>query len=266
MLSKEIRNALYKIPGIHKLSWRLVDFNNYIFYSRWEKQHNVHEYWNKIKEERKSDRCFIIGNGPSICKDDLEKLANEDCFVSNKFCYGYNLITWRPKYYVVQDRYALTTEELNNIDASHCLFGSYVWRKNKINNERAWCIPTRRALSPTGIRFGNSIENDLVSAYTVTFTIIQIAYYLGYKEIYLLGIDHDFPLIHDDYGRVIFDNKKRHHFFEDSSIGMMNIEGATNAYYCAELFAKEHNIEIKNCTRGGKLEVFHREMLEEVLK
>lgn len=266
LVSKETRQKIYKIPGARKLAWIIVDLNNRRYYNSWAKEHDIKRFWANLKKDRRKERCFIIGNGPSICKEDLAKLGNEDCFVSNRFCYGYDMIEWRPKYYVVQDIYALSASELNNLEASYCLFGSYVWRKNTIKKDNAWCIPTRRALSVNKIRFGSSLEDEIVSAYTVTFTIMQIAYYLGYKEVYLLGIDHKFPCVHDDKGNIISNTEERAHFFNEKSTEMINIEGMTNAYICAEKFAKQHDFHIYNCTRGGKLEVFQRKSLEEVLR
>lgn len=43
------------------------------------------------------------------------------------------------------------------------------------------------------------------------------------------------------------------------------INEITNAFYSAKEYAKSHNILIKNVTRGGKLELFGRKNLEDIL-
>ena len=86
---------------------------------------------------------------------------------------------------------------------------------------------------------------------------------MGFKEIYLLGIDHNFAIQRKRNGEIItndiqnhfsaeYDSSKNRHFIE------MDIDLATSAYECARVYAEKNNIKIKNATRGGNLEVFER--------
>ena len=45
-----------------------------------------------------------------------------------------------------------------------------------------------------------------------------------------------------------------------------NIDGVSKAYKSAYIFCKEKGITIKNATRGGKLEIFDRVNLEDILQ
>ena len=43
-----------------------------------------------LKNKFKNKRCFIVGNGPSLTVQDLDRLVGEDCFAANlifKICF-----------------------------------------------------------------------------------------------------------------------------------------------------------------------------------
>ena len=83
---------------------------------------------------------------------------------------------------------------------------------------------------------------------TVTYSAMQLAVYMGFKEIYLLGCDCDYS------------GEKQH--FMDYGLKTETADNpeskAIAAYTTAKNYADEHGIKIYNATRGGKLEVFER--------
>ena len=58
----------------------------------------------KYKNIHKGQRCFIIGTGPSLSVEDLEKLKGEITFGSNRIFEIYSQTDWRPTYYMNQDK------------------------------------------------------------------------------------------------------------------------------------------------------------------
>lgn len=265
-MKAELRQKIVKVPLIHNLSWHIVNVGNAIFYAEWEKKNETKKVWNILIHERKKDECFIIGNGPSLSVNDLILLKEKDCFVSNGFYKIQNRLNFCPKYYVVQDRYCMDDKTINQIKAEHILIGDYFWRTHNISAYNAFCFPTKRSIGKESISFGN-FYSKITDAYTVTFSIMQIAIALGYKKLYLLGLDHDYPFTYDVKGNVVQNFEVKSHFYgeEQDNASICNVEGMTKAYICAKRYANEHGIEIINCTRGGKLEVFPRKVLEDVL-
>ena len=79
---------------------------------------------------------------------------------------------------------------------------------------------------------------------------------MGFKKIYLLGCDCNY-------------NQSKTHFIEygykDGKI-MFAADKIIQAHIAFKKFADAQGIEVINCTRGGNLEVYPRETLEEVLK
>ena len=54
--------------------------------------------------------------------------------------------------------------------------------------------------------------------YTVTFTALQLAFYMGFKEIVLLGIDFTYPVARNGAGKKIeTGDKVEVHFYQESA-------------------------------------------------
>jgi hypothetical protein len=214
----------------------------------------------KLKNIAKKNRCFIVATGPSLTIEDLEKLKNEDCFSMNSIVLLFDKTDWRPTYYGIQDPFVYEKIKQNVDEASikYKLFGhrlskyklpknSYVFPHNLLNHK----IPHR----PYNSKFSNDIYSEVYDGYSITYSLVQIAVYMGYKEIYLIGADTNYK-------------KGKQHIVEHGVVDA-NYSDAGNkmieAYKVAKKFADENQIEIYNATRGGMLEVFPRVDLDELL-
>ena len=88
----------------------------------------------------------------------------------------------------------------------------------------------------------------------VTYDAIQIAVYLGFKEIYLLGVDFSFCKDYKDKSNHFVEN----YYNKNSKTTVVTENEQLKAYQKAKQYAETHGIKIYNATRGGKLEVFER--------
>lgn len=212
----------------------------------------------KYKNIHEGESCFIIGNGPSLRADDLEKLRKNNviCFASNGIYNIYSQTNWRPNYYTIIDILALTRfqEGILAMEAENCFLAdcSYVegYRGKGVN-----LFTVKNYLSQNSeFEFSDDISKYIVSGKTVTYAMFQIACFMGFKIIYLLGVDWT-------GGKGT--NKKRFDFYDKGKpsvdIGMFDlIEEERNAYLSAQKYAESKGIKIYNATRGGELEVFKR--------
>ena len=57
-------------------------------------------FLNKYKNIHKGERCFIIGNGPSLNKTDVSKLKNEYCFGMNRIYLAFPEWGFETSYFV----------------------------------------------------------------------------------------------------------------------------------------------------------------------
>lgn len=212
-------------------------------------------------------RCFIIGNGPSLRADDLSTLHvhGEITFAFNRIFQIFDKTQWRPTYFLSQDNLALSTSamEMSAIPA----------KAKFIPVEAKWYqgISIKDAsyfhLVPNDERdyhlFSEDIPSRIYNSTTVAYTAIQLAVWMGFKEIYLIGTDHHFHTTRDRYGKIHIDTNAKDYFADDynkkrNGEWLPNVDASTMAFESARDYAEARGIKIYNATRGGKLEVFER--------
>ncbi len=225
-----------------------------------KKMKQSYEYITTLKNAHYGKRCFIIGNGPSLKLEDLSKLKKEICFGSHCIFEIFDKTDWRPTYYCAQD-YKLIKKQKNNIsykvDSEKFIASSeytmYPYIKDahyvKINNKKFY---------PELPLFSEDISEMFYGGWTVTYMAIQIAAYMGFKSIYLLGIDHNYSVTLNPDGSLSKQNLQDHFSENDRITNVPQLYKSTLAYEAARQYADAHGIKIYNATRGGKLEVFER--------
>lgn len=233
-------------------------------------KNNVEEF-RKLKGKYAGKRCFIVGNGPSLTVEDLEKLKGEITFGSNRIFTIYGKTDWRPTFYANQDQVVLENMlgELNDtVSQSELSFMSahnYNVCGEQLKDLKNVLWMAKRFLPPHNNRYGFSSDasKEVIEGLTITYTCMQIAAYMGFSEIYLLGIDHNYPIEIDDDGNIIKNDDSVKAYFGDAMVSMSDINlpkvvEMTRAYISAEKYSKENGFRIYNATRGGKLEAFER--------
>ena len=119
-----IRKIIYKFSFIHNMCIKYVQNKNLKFYRKiCKKKKGIAEI--SLKNKFKNKRCFIVGNGPSLTVQDLDRLVGEDCFAANLIFKIFDKTKWRPKFYCIQDRYARIGEFLDKTDLEYIFVGSY---------------------------------------------------------------------------------------------------------------------------------------------
>lgn len=220
----------------------------------------------KLKDTHLGETCFIIGNGPSLSVDDLESL-----YKNNALSFGFNRIflmfdktNWRPNFYVSQDEKMLYAcqDRVNNFELDFKfipLINKY-YHNISINGATYFNLRQPNQQSPI---FSDSVDSYIGNSNTVAFSAAQIAVYMGFKKIYLLGVDHNFAVYKNDKGEIINDENVKDYFTDEynkdkENLYIPNLDASTRAFVSMKKYCDEHGIEVYNATRGGKLEVFPR--------
>ena len=210
-------------------------------------------------------RCFIIGNGPSLTVEDLETIHkhNDVSFSSNKIYKLFDKTSWRPTYYATCDT-KLYNNFKNEIDALDLIkfFPLDIFDKCIKERMKNVFVFSRLPFQFFGNkpRFNPNLLGRLSEGGTVTFHQLQIAVAMGFKEIYLIGIDFNFSWGIGPDGKYFENPSVKDHFDADKSKldVMPNLYYNLQAYKAAKKYAEINNVKIYNATRGGKLEVFPR--------
>ena len=231
----------------------IFDFRNTI--SRYRNE-SIKQYKNK----HVGKRCFIVATGPSVTIQDLDKLHehSEDCFGVNRIYLAFENTKWRPKYFVMTDYQLIKefAEDIKTCEAEVKFIGDtakeFWMNKNDANIVRMHDHVLE--YYPHLPKFSNNVECGVYSGRSVVYSCLQLACYMGYKEIYLIGTDHNYTSNQKD---------TVNHFHKDYYKGRSNPnnyfkEKVELAFMAARKYAEENGIKIYNATRGGKLEVFER--------
>ena len=234
------------------------------------------EYIRRYKGKYEGKRCFIIGNGPSLSAVDLDSIKGEISFACNRIYNIFDKTIWRPTFYVCADRVVLF-DEIDNIKKLDGPVKFVSTRAKKYGRTKQDKLHYFLMSGPFEINLYNRIQDGVstdCSRYlsitqTVACNMLELAMYMGFKEIYLLGVDHNYPISIDKNGNRIVDESIKSHFegggSKEKSIHVIFTDATTACYKVCEDYARGHGIKIYNATRGGKLEVFERIELERVL-
>lgn len=236
----------------------------------------------RFKEMHKERRCFIIGNGPSLKKQNLLPLEKELTFVMNAF-WKHPIISpkWQPTYYCFAD--SLYFDGSPNSLNFFKKLGKKIKESIYFTSLEGKNIIEKHHLLPKGktnyVTFGsaeNIEEIDLTSlipsVQSTSQLAIEVAIYMGCTPIYLLGMDHDW-LSHRGLDK---------HFYPGETInghsGVINDLSTTsykselesclrlwNIYEDLREMAKLKGIQIFNASESGFLDVFERKKYETVV-
>jgi hypothetical protein len=219
------------------------------------------------------ERCFIIGNGPSLNRHDLSLLRSEYSFGVNSFYYKTRETGFRPTFYVVEDS-SVMKENLQEIKAYYAPFkffptvykrlhpktpNTFFFKMNRGFYERSspnYCVP----------RFSTDATRELYCGQSVTYINLQLAYYLGFTEVYLIGMDFSYviPESHQRTGDVLLsDTDDPNHFHKDyfgkgKTWKDPKLDRVAMNYRMAKLAYECTGRKIFNATKGGNLDIFER--------
>lgn len=236
------------------------------------------------KKHSNLDRCFVIGNGPSLKIDDLNRLKNETTFASNSIYALYESTSWRPTYYCAWDPVFCTQmmsdkENLKKImNGCKAAFTSVVGEGFKFRDDKEFqnlyfVSSINKIDTNTNLPFfSDDCSEEVYASGTITYCMLQLAAYMGFKIIYLLGMDCTFSHERKQNGEIHINNMQNHMTEiekEEDKFSktikdkygynyIADIDMLINGYIAAKKYSETHDIKIYNATRGGKLEVFDR--------
>ena len=228
-----------------------------------KKYHNIH----------KGEKCVIVGNGPSLRVEDLEKLYTLEIptFACNRIYKIFPETCWRPTFFFITDELLLEgyKDELDGVPADHRFFPESF--RNKLNNGVFFYPGPEYYDYEKESRFSLDASKGVYGGGTVTYEMMQFAYYMGFSEIYLIGVDFSYAVNNPLNSQTYSFEGENNYFIKDylkpgEVAAIPNINANLLAYHAAREAASENGFSIYNATRGGKLEVFQRVDLDELFR
>lgn len=219
-----------------------------------------------LKGAYRGKRCFITCTGPSLTIKDLEMLKGEYVFGMNSICLVHDKTDWKPDFFGIQDEkvFFKVKDTLLATDNGQ-VFAPYEYLQKMGTPENWVYFPFGWAYHKYDAAYNNKFYSKfsddcyatVYDGFSITYSIIQIAIYMGFDEIYLLGADCSYL-------------GEKQHFIDHGHVTSPKLAAVMTdrlvvSYSEAKTYAESHGIKIFNATRGGCLEVFTRKRLEEVL-
>lgn len=210
----------------------------------------------QFKDLHKGERCFILATGPSLTAQDVQKLEHEYTFGMNSICLLFDTLGWETTYYGIQDYgvYEKLQDKLRQMKDTTLFIGDGI---PHTQCENICHIPYalnyldhKHSYKHLNTRFSTDASKCVYDGYTITYSLMQLAVYMGFKEIYLLGNDCSYPK-----------DPKKQHFMDYGHTDSSTLTARDRiifAYEQAREFLKDTDVHIYNATRGGALEVFPR--------
>jgi hypothetical protein len=114
---------------------------------------------------------------------------------------------------------------------------------------------------PPAPRFSTDVTKSLWSGATVTYVALQLAYYLGFHQVVLIGVDHRFQAQGSPHQEVVATGEDVNHFAPNyfgtgSRWNLPDLETSELAYILARHYYRLDGREILDATVGGALQVF----------
>lgn len=231
-------------------------------YNEKKRKKGILNQYSELKQYKgihEGKRCFIVATGPSLTEKDFFSLKNEYTIGVNGLCLWFKEKKMETDYFVVSDddvynriegalKETKTTQifvservaKTYTVDLGFKLFPVNLWNRFVLNEDKK--------------RLSNDISVCSYDEETVVFHAIQLAIFLGFKLIYLLGTDCNY----DQKKAYSVDHGKK----VDTAVGPKMIR----SYYVVKKYEDLYGFKVFNATKGGMLEVFPRVNLEDVLK
>lgn len=211
------------------------------------------------RDKYKGKRCFIIANGPSLKKIDFNLLKDEFTLGMNRIYLMKEENGFLPNFVActdVEEQLIPFHKDLDKLDIP-CFF-NFVARKYYSHKDNQLFYLER--YNPA---FRTDFTKRVGSGKSVTYEAMELAYYLGFSEVYLIGKDHSFNINKAVGKGNVSDGNDENHFTKNyfrpgDKWSAPDFKGEEYAYSLArKAFEKDGRI-IKDATIGGKLQVFEK--------
>jgi hypothetical protein len=259
---KRVKLSQITFLRIHKyLKNKITNiYNTYIwFYSKKGKLSRAE--LKKLKNIHRGEDVILVANGPGLNKIDFK-------LFDNKIVFGMNRIYLSEKINIdylccINDLVTMQFKDDFNKLSIPTFFkfrhhnkikknGNYFFEKGFLNSS-----------------FSRDISRGLNPAATVTYACLQIIFYMGFKRVFIVGLDHNFSFTGNVNETQKVDSDSNHfikdYFPEGSSWETPDLLSSEYFYKKALTEFEKDGKEIIDCSIDGKCDIFPKMKLENII-
>ena len=211
----------------------------------------------KLKDQYRGQRCFIIGNGPSLRNTDMSKLRHEYTIGMNRIYLMFPELGFSTTFFLsVND---LVIEQCAS-DIQQLTVPKFVsWRSRGVLKpaEDLYFLYT----TYTGPKFARDVRQRVWEGATVTYVALQLAFYMGFQKVILIGVDHNFVTQGKPNTTVTSQGDDPNHFApgyfgKGFRWQLPDLDTSERSYAMARKGYESAGRQVVDATVGGKLTVF----------
>lgn len=230
------------LPGVYLHPWRRASLRRLA----------------ELKDVHRGRRAFILGNGPSLNRTDLTRLRGEFTFGLNRIYLLFPELGFPTTYFVSINDLVVRqcADEIRALPIPKFLS----WRARKFirPTDDTIFLYTPLALAP---RFARDVRGPVWEGATVTTVALQIAFHMGFDEVILIGVDHNFVSKGPAHKEVVSEGDDPNHFRPDYFgkgfvWNLPDLELSELGYRLARQAYESAGRRVLDATIGGKLTVF----------
>jgi hypothetical protein len=198
--------------------------------------------------------CLVIGNGPSLKDMPLEFLRKYPTFASNRI---YLLDGFTPTFYACVNPLVIeqSAEEINALECGEKYINSMLI-ESIVDAIPLYSVPMRI--------FSDDPLRLIYEGYTVTYVLLQLAFWKGFEKVGLVGVDHTYRYNGAPNEEMVAEGVDPNHFHPGYFSGGTrwnnpDLVESERSYLTARKAVERAGRRVVNLTPGSKLDIFDRE-------
>ncbi len=227
----------------------------------------------KFKDIHKGEKCILLCNGPSLNQVDFSRIDKSRfvLFGLNKIYLGFERLGIQPRYIAAVNRKVVqqSKDQFNELPITKfiSMYAAGYWIRES---------PYTYLLNTTSLpkfprRFSEDICEYIHEGRTVTHVALQIIYYMGFSEVYIVGMDHRFSqhvVGKENQASVLHGEDKDHfdpaYFGHGQTWDLPDLVNSEISYRAALDVYRAHDRNIFDCTIDGACTIFPRLDIESI--
>lgn len=220
----------------------------------------------RFRDRHNGEELILICNGPSLNKIDFDKIRKRTIMGLNKIYLGFSKYKFYPSYYLAVNKQVIL-QSISAIKALKCVNFIASGDYNGSVKQGPLTHWIKADLPPMG--FSKDICMGIHQGWTVTHAALQVAYFMGFERVIIVGMDHRYQYEGLPNELTEISGPDPNHFCPDYFQGCFwnnpDLSQAEESYRIAKHAYEEAGRSIVDCTVDGACEVFDKRSLQEVL-
>lgn len=219
----------------------------------------------RFRDCHRGERLVLVCNGPSLNQTDFTLIRKEISMGLNKIYLGFQRLRFYPRYYAAINRRVIeqSASEIRNLNCIRFL------KDMGADNPLPESALTYLLHSRPERHFHQNLGEGFFEGYTVTFPALQIAFFMGFKAVVIVGMDHRYSFQGSPNEPRRLAGPDPNHFdsgyFSGQTWDNPDLPNSEHFYAMAREAFESHGRRIIDCTVNGACTVFEKGRLEEVL-